>query len=379
MESTRARSMGRLTRMGSPFSRWGRRTCCSFSLGLFSGLSSWRMSLLMRVCFPLRTACRIAERERFEYPEFPANAAAGSSSNTSSYANHQTAVPSRPEVQPDQTRRGSISLPNVLTTSGILAPPFSPPSCASSIPDARQSPPLLHPANSPFYSPRQSFSLKSVPSRRNSSRNNSLALPSPSSSGPSSGSPDLARTAPSPNRQSISRSTSVSGRPQLPTSHVSFGGRPNSGSMSHIHPPYPPFSRFQPTVTSAPIPPSLRSHPALSSSTSSTSPSAANFKRPSPTLPQTKSSFTRRRDSLPTISPPLLDPVSSTILAKRVSEGGAGAFAGASGRRRGSEAGVGLGIRRMVKDGGEEEGRPKLGSIPSFGSDETETPTPPAV
>lgn len=269
----------------------------------------------------------IAERERFDYPD-PAASAAASTGMARSSSSDAPPVAIRPSPTPTTAqvneRRGSISLPNVLTSSAaILDAPAPSPSAVLPLQP-------LHPASSPFAVP--------------GGRRPSLALAQHPSS--SSSSSTLGR----------SRSNSQH-RPSFSLDHPSGPGS-SRASLSHIH---PPTSFFPAMRTDAPIPPSLRNHPALANARPSSSSSAASGGPPP--------SVFGRRGSLPANS--LGQRRNNSLSAYTVP---APPFAGVGKPpppRRAS-----LSELRQAQEEEEERrraeaGRPRLGSIPSFGSEDS--------
>ncbi|CDZ97492.1 hypothetical protein [Phaffia rhodozyma] len=216
----------------------------------------------------------IAEREKFEYPEFTRENSYYSSHSGRDQQGASTSrslqIPIRPQPVPAPTdRRGSISLPNVMTTSSaVLLPSTSSSSSFSSLsstgneedssysaashPVSPMAPlEYLHPTTSPFAT---AISTSAVPTF-NKSRRQSL----PASSPP----PYLSRASSFNNHQRTSTAIPESQSPVPPS--TSFVLRSNRrGSQTHFHPPLIS-QRFQPSITSGPIPPSLLNHPALAS------------------------------------------------------------------------------------------------------------------
>ncbi|KAL7417099.1 hypothetical protein BDY24DRAFT_438207 [Mrakia frigida] len=283
-----------------------------------------------------------AEREKFDYPV--------PQGGEEEHGGMVIPPTSRPGATPNTARRGSISLPNLPTTSNNLhsiPQPTQPASNLSSI-VTTQPQPSSSSSSSESSSCRSSTSISSTSCSSSSSSTNTPFLFSPSF--------NLNLTSFPPRRISLTRSLSSTRPPFPPT------GSPSSSSQTHFHPP--PTHRFHPSTAPAPVPPSLKNHPAL------------------------QFQGGRRRGSLPSLSlpssPTVLGSSSSGILGlggKRVSEGGTGTFAtyassnaraglGAGGRR-GSLAEKGF--KERVAEEEEERsralGRPRLGSIPSFGSD----------
>lgn len=301
----------------------------------------------------------IAERERYDYPEFPlassssASAAAAAESGAGlirSTSSDGTGVTSQdpirpspmPQPAPAGDRRGSISLPNVLTHSEAILP--------TSAPYAPLQP--LHPASSPF-------------AHLSASRRPSLATLAQHASGSSSSVSTLSRTR-SQHRSSFSLD------PQ--------GSR---ASMSHIHPPLrpaghpasPPPPASTPTFfpvlrTDAPVPPSLRNHPAFAHSVSGrnrsvvvagtsaggqSGPPASAFARRG-SLPANHHSVGRKLSAYTVPSPPFAGFVNSAPPPPRRASLNAPARKAADSRDEED--------RRRA-----ELGRPRLGNIPSFGSE----------
>jgi len=310
----------------------------------------------------------IAERERYDYPEFPLASSSPSSSSavvesgaglvrslSPGGGGATTQDPVRPSPMPQPApagdRRGSISLPNVLTHSEALLP--------TSAPYAPLQP--LHPASSPF-------------AHLSASRRPSLATLAQHASASSSAAAAAA---------SSSRARSNSQH----RSSFSLDPQGSRASMSHIHPPIrptggqlasPPPPASTPTFfpvlrTDAPVPPSLRNHPAFAHSAGGRNrslavpgtsggggggqggPPASAFARRG-SLPSNHLSAGRKLSAYTVPSPPFAG------FAREAPPPGRRASLNAPARK--AAASQDEEDRRRA-----ELGRPRLGSIPSFGSE----------
>lgn len=257
----------------------------------------------------------IWERPRFDYPD-PASEQQNEQPGTANVAIRPSPIPAVGD------RRGSISLPNVHTGSahilsdgGRSGSPVASGSSSSSSTYLPLQP--LHPASSPFAQP--------------GSRRPSL-VPAHSSS-------------------TILRSRSNSQH------RSSFSLEPSSSraSMSHFH---PPAAFSQGLKTEAPIPPSLRAH-------------FANLPGASATSPVLPSSIFARRGSLPT------NQYNSSTTARRQNSlslstnTNSGQSAGSADLMRRKSLTAATGLRAEEERRKSEVSRPRLGSIPSYASEDS--------